>query len=132
MRTAMDWSPTIDVVVVGTDVDLLILLIHLSSSDNHLYLFKPGSGTYSNNVYTISDIKNSMRGYVMTCCGTTSALHRQGKKAFNLVKHNPELQTLEEVLFDSSSTPDAVALAGEEILFALYGATSTTLPLNTH
>ena len=68
----------------------------------------------------------------MTCCDTTSALHRQGKKAFNLVKHNPELQTLEEVLFDSSSTPDAVALAGEEILLALYGATNTTLPVNTN
>ena len=68
----------------------------------------------------------------MAGCDTTSALHRQGKKALNLVKHNPELQTLDEVLFDSSSTPDAVALAGEEILLALYGATSTTLPLNTH
>ena len=69
----------------------------------------------------------------MTGCVNTSALCRQGKKkAFNLVKHNPELQTLEEVLLDSSSTPDAVALAGEEILLALYGATSTMLSLNTH
>ncbi len=59
-------------------------------------------------------------------------LQRYTDKAFNLIKHNQELQTLEEVLFDSSSTPVAVALAGEEILFALYGATSTTLPLNTH
>ena len=65
MRTAMDRSPTIDVVVVETDVDLLILLIQLSSTDNHLYLFKPGSGKYSNNVYTISDINNSMRGFSM-------------------------------------------------------------------
>ena len=47
----------IDVVVVGTesDVDMLILLTQLSSSDNHLYLFKPDSGKYSNNVYNISD-----------------------------------------------------------------------------
>ena len=69
----------------------------------------------------------------MAGCDTTSTLQRQGKKrTFNLVKHNPELQTLGEVLFDPSSTPDAVALAGEEIMLALYGATSTTLPLNTH
>ncbi len=61
----MDWSPTIDVVVVGTDAYLLILLIQLSSTDNHLYLFKPRSGKYSNNVYTISDIKNIMRGFSM-------------------------------------------------------------------
>ena len=57
----MDWWPTIDVVVVGTDVDLLILLIHLSSSDNHLYLFKPGSGKYSNNVYT-NHVQDTARG----------------------------------------------------------------------
>ena len=31
-----------------------------------------------------------------------------------------------------SSMPDTVALAGEEILLALYGATSMTLSLNTH
>ena len=56
----------------------------------------------------------------MTGCDTTSALCQQGKKkAFNLVNYNPELQTLEEVLLDSSSTPDAVALAAEEILLAL-------------
>ena len=68
----------------------------------------------------------------MTGCDTTSGLHRQGKKAFNLVKHNPELQKLEEVLLDSSSTPDAVALAGEKMLLTLYGATSTRLSINTH
>ena len=55
----------------------------------------------------------------MTDCDTTSALQGQGKKrAFNLVKHNPELQTLEEVLLDSSSTPDAMPLPGGEFLLA--------------
>ncbi len=76
VRTAMELSPTIDVVVVGTDVDMLILLIKRSSSDKHLYLFKPDSGKYS----TVKD-----------------------KKALNLVKHNPELPTLDELLLDSSS-----------------------------
>ena len=62
VRTAIDFSPTIDIIIVGIDVDLLIMLTHVSTSDNHLYLFKPGSGKCSNNVYNISDIKNSMRG----------------------------------------------------------------------
>ena len=76
MRTAIYLSPTIDV------VDLLILLTQLSSSDIHLYLFKPGSGKYHNNVYNIIDIKNSMYGlsntllflHAMTGCDTTSVL----------------------------------------------------------
>ena len=84
VRTAIDLSPTIDVVVVGTDVDLLILLLQLSPSDNHLYMFKPGSGKYPNEVYDITDIKSNMRGlcnclqflHAMTCSDTTSALYR--------------------------------------------------------
>ena len=50
---------------------------------------------------------------------TTSALHRQNKKrAFNLFKYNPELQTLEDVFLDCSSTPDAMALAVQEFMLA--------------
>ena len=116
--------------LVGTDVDLLILLTQLSSSDN---LFRRGSGKYSNNVYNISDIKNSMRGlsncllflHAVTHFDTTSALYRQcTKKAFNLVKHNPELQTLVEMFIKSSSTPDAVVLAGNEFLVARVPSSS--------
>ena len=67
VRTAMDLSPTIDAVVVGLDLDniMLIVLLQFSSSDNHLYLFKPSSGKYSNNVYNIRDINNIMRGISM-------------------------------------------------------------------
>ena len=36
------------------------------------------------------------------------------------------------MFLDSSSTPATVALAGEEFMLALHGATSTTLSLNTH
>ena len=115
---------------------MLILLTQLSSTDNHPYLFNPGSGNYSNNVYYISDINNKMRGlsncmlflHATTICDINSALYRQGKKkSFNLVKYNPELQTLVEVFIDSSYMPDSVAIAGEEFMLALYGATCTTL-----
>ena len=36
VRAAIELSPTIDVVAVGTDVDMLILLIQLSTSGNRL------------------------------------------------------------------------------------------------
>ena len=144
VRTAIDLSPTIDVVVVGTDVDLLILFLQLSPSDSHLYMFKPGSWKYPNEVYDIRQLHKPrivIRGlcncllflHAMTGSDTTSALYRQvKKKAFKLVTQNPELQTLVEVFPDSSSMPHAVALTGEEFLLALYGATSTTLSLNKH
>ena len=99
----------------------MIMLTHLLSSYNHLYLFKHGSGKYPNNVYSISGVKENMRGlnnwllfpHTVPVGDTTSALYRQGrKKTFNLVKHNPKLQTRVEVFIDPSYMPDAVALAG--------------------
>ena len=40
VRTAIGLSYDQDVVVVGTDVDLLILLIQLSEPDSHVYFFR--------------------------------------------------------------------------------------------
>ena len=44
VRTAIELATNNTVAVVGTDVDLLILLIQLSKQDSKLYLYKPGAG----------------------------------------------------------------------------------------
>ena len=63
--------------------------------------------------------------HTVTRCDTTSALYRQcSKKAFNLVKHNPELQTFVKMILNSSSTPDAEVLAGKEFLVARVPSSS--------
>ena len=101
VRTAIDLLTNNNVVVVGTDVDLLILLIQLSKEDNQLYLYKHGAGKCPDKVFSIRDVQQHLSEvsssllflHAMTGCDTTSALYRQGKKkAFNLLQKNKELR----------------------------------------
>ena len=101
VRTAIKLSNDRDVVVVGTDVDLLLLLIQLCSQECRIYFFKPGIGNVPGKIYSIKDIheslpvsKNSLLFmHAITCCDTISALYRQGKKkTFQLLHKNPDLQ----------------------------------------
>ena len=108
VHTAIEQSHNNNVVVVGTDVDLLILLTELAQPDNSLYLFKAGSGQLPNKVYNIKSVQYQKRNnlfflHAMTGCDTTSALYRQGKKkAFNLLWKCQDLQKCAEVFNKSS------------------------------
>ena len=142
VRTAIELSHDKDVVVVGTDSDLLILLTQLSQPDNCICFFKPGSGTTPNKVFDIRRVQRRLpEGFshnlfflhAMTGCDTTSALYRQGKKkAFKLLLKRPDLNTCVELFNNPSSSECSVTSAGEEFLLALYGAPRTTSSLNKH
>ncbi|XP_028418322.1 uncharacterized protein LOC114543611 [Dendronephthya gigantea] len=142
VRTAIDLSTNNNVVVVGTDVDLLILLIQLSKKDNQLYLYKQGAGKCPDKVFSIRDVQKHLTEvssslfflHAMTGCDTTSALYRQGKKkAFNLLQKNEELRReVVSVFNDPTSSPDSVSSAGEKFLLALYSAPKSTTSLNDH
>lgn len=142
IRTAIDLSRNKNVVVVGTDVDLLILLIQLSKQDNQLYMYKPGAGKCPDKVFSISCVQRRLSEasstflfvHAMTGCDTTSALYRQGKKkAFTLLQKNPDLQhRVVQVFNNPTSSPDSVSSVGEQFLLVLYGAPKTTKSLNVH
>ena len=136
VHTAIEQSHNNNVVVVGTDVDLLILLTELAQPDNSLCLFKAGSGKLPNKVYNIKSVQcclpnlrnNLFFLHAMTWCDTTSALYRQGKKqAFNILWKCQDLQKCAEVFNKSPSSEDS-----SEFLLALYGAPMTKLSLNKH
>ena len=142
MLTAIDLSTNNNVVIVGTDVDLLILLIQLSKEDNQLYLYKQGAGKCPDKVFSIRNIRDHLSEvsssllflHAMTGCDTTSALYRQGKKkAFNLLQKNEKLRRdMVNVFNDPTSSPDSVSSAGQRFLLALYGAPKSTTSLNDH
>jgi len=139
--TATELSTNNIVVVVGTDVDLLILLIQLSKQDSQIYMYKPGNGKCPHKVFSISGIQQHLPEasstllflHAMTGCDTitTSALYTQGKKkAFNLPQKNHELQDhVVKVFHDPTSSPDFVSFVGEQFLLALYGAVLLSLAL---
>ena len=60
VRTAIDLSTNNNVVVVGTDVDLLILLTQLSKEDNQLCLYKQGAGKCPDKVFSIRNIRDHL------------------------------------------------------------------------
>ena len=88
-------------VVVGTDVDLLILLVQLGQLHTKLFFFKMGSGKEDSKVYQIATITSNLGQlcsymlllHAFSGCDTTSAAYRQGKKkTFRLQRNNVYLQ----------------------------------------
>ena len=87
VHTAIELSHHKIMMFVGTDIDLLILLIHRSSPDNFLYFVKLGSGTIHNKVYGIRDVQYRFpvgfcqnQGFflhAMTGCYTTSVFFQK-------------------------------------------------------
>ncbi len=76
------------VVVVGTDTDLLVMLVARASSAMKLFMLKPGTSSKPAKIYdidtiqqAIGDVKENMLFiHGITGCDTTSAPYRQGKK----------------------------------------------------
>ncbi|KAK3894781.1 hypothetical protein Pcinc_001503 [Petrolisthes cinctipes] len=117
------------VVVVGTDTDLLVMLVTLATVNMDLYMLCCKNPT---TLYRVHDIQASIGDtskylmvlHAITGCDTVSALYRQGKrKAFSLVHKNKEYDLL-NIFINAESTHQQVQEAGESFLLKLYGASS--------
>ena len=116
-------------VVVGTDTDLLVMLVAQATTNMDLYMLCCKNPT---TVYRVHDIQGSIGNtskylmvlHAITGCDTVSALYRQGKrKAFNLVHKKKEYDLL-DTFINAASTHQQVQQAGESFLLKLYGASS--------
>lgn len=137
VRTAESLAPTHQtVVIVGEDVDLLVIMMGLNTSPN-VYLLKPGKGKAPQLLHQPQSAvkqnlaKHMMFLHAMSGCDSTSSLYNQGKTKFlkTLSKH-PELEETVGKFLDPSAQPMAIAAAGEKFLVALYGANHLTTTLN--
>jgi hypothetical protein len=128
INTAISISSTFDsVIVVGEDVDLLVLLTALSTRSN-IYLLKPGKGKTLQQIYSTQSIidktaaDNILFLHAFSGCDTTSALFNQGKmKCVNVLLKNPHLKELVQVFKNQDANPEIIAEAGERFLLTLYG-----------
>ncbi|KAJ8894332.1 hypothetical protein PR048_006957 [Dryococelus australis] len=106
------------VVVIGDDVDLLVLLTALTPPDRNEL-------TFSGSIMFI---------HSFTECDTTCAIFNKIKlsilKCF--VKIPNETKAIADIFYDPTSTPDAVAQSGEEMLFTMYQAPPSERDLNNH
>lgn len=95
INTAIDMSSAFDsVIVIGEDVDLLVLLTALASTHLNLYFLKPGKGKIMQQLYSIQRLQaekaiaeNILFLHAFSGCDTTSAFFNQGKiKFLNILK----------------------------------------------
>lgn len=140
INTVISISSTFDsVIVVGEDVDLLILLTALSTRSN-MYLLKPGKGTILQRIYSTESIidktatDNILFLHAISGCDTTSELFNQGKlKCANILRKNRDLNELVQVCKNPNADPESIAEAGERFLLALYGYIGVkSMLLNTY
>jgi hypothetical protein len=127
INTAISVSSAFDfVIVVGEDVDLLILLTALSTRSN-IYILKPEKGKNSQQIYSTKCIIDKTATdhilflHAFSGCDTTSALFNQGKMKFiNVLRKNPDLNEIIQVFKNPNADPEIIAKAGECVLLELY------------
>ena len=117
----------VPVVVVGTDTDLLVMLVARASSGTDTYM-KCCSNPEM--VFRVSDIQDALgdtRNYLLaihaiTGCDTVSAIYRRGKRNPFRMVHKKGKDEFLGTFANSASTPDEVEKAGEGFILQLYGA----------
>lgn len=117
------------VVIIGDDVDLLVLLTALASEDqSNVYIKKPAKGKIPENTYNAGCLKyESIKKLILLLhafsgCDTTSALYNFGKKKFvDILKKNKSLRDVLLVFYEKNADEEALKLAGEKFFLALYG-----------
>lgn len=140
IRTAIDKCFTSDnVVIVGEDVDLLVLLTALAPDEREIFLVKPKHGKIEKKVYSSkqlqeSGLKNSILFlHAFSGCDTTSALYKRGKtRCSKIFQQRQDLHDISGVFTNHNSTHEAIAEAGTRFFLGLYGANIKETNLNLH
>ncbi|KAJ8898538.1 hypothetical protein PR048_003898 [Dryococelus australis] len=114
-------------VVIGENVDLLVLLPALTPPDRNVYFMKPGRGNIEDKVYSTRQLQELLfSGSILfihsfTGCDTTCVIFIKNKlsilKCF--LKMPNETKAKADIFYDPASTPDGVTQAGEEMFLLI-------------
>ena len=125
--------------IVGTDTDILALLIH-KCTNQEIHYHIPGTELNPNVTYSIKNTRDNMsytvKKYILflhdiSGCDTTSALFRQGKKkAVKIIENKGDLHPFVDLFYNINSHPEEIAEAGEKFLLQLYGAPEMIVSLD--
>lgn len=128
VATAKCLSPTYDaVIIVGEDIDLLVLLTGTTPAVNNVYLKKPARGKHPDAIYSSTSYKYNSKGCILLLhaisgCDTTSNIFGFGKnKLCQLFRKDPSLLEQAEKFSDPAASCQEISAAGEKILVSLYG-----------
>ena len=105
VKTALSKSSAYEqVLIIGDDTDLLVLLTGLAPNVNNVYLHKRGRGESAGILYCSSSFKYDLPScppgivlflHAVSGCDTTSTIFGQGKiKCCTILKKSPQLKEL--------------------------------------
>lgn len=141
IETAIEEAYTRKTVVVGEDVDLLVILIARTSSQKHIFFFKPGKGNVDTKIYSST---NSMDHYnfgrehilflhAVTGCDTTSTFFNKGKvKVLKLLENRPDLQSAAAVFKNQNCSVQDIFEHGIKLILAMYGAQKQVVSIDNY
>lgn len=114
------------VVLVGEDVDLLVLMTGLGQQYKNLFFLKPGRGGANDVCYSTASYKFNPQyiliSHAFSGCDATSAIFGHGKVKLCSVleKSSGEMEHALDVFLDEQSTNGKITEAGELVFKALY------------
>lgn len=141
VRCALEKATTHQtVLIIGEDVDLIVLLIALASPENNIYFLKPGKGNVEAKLFSVLKLKELpfsetiLLLHAFSGCDTTSAIYKKSKATMlSLFKKQSSLiRDIANIFYNPSSTQHAVSQAGEKMFLAIYNATANEKDLNNH
>lgn len=125
------------VVVIGTDIDLLVLLNQLNSKDAKIYFVSPGVADAGDLVYSSNSFKFSqyrdLIGFLhsFSGCDTTSGFAGKGKKTIvNSLIATPGLSTLAKPFNDPCANPKVLVKNGCELIKSIYNCQNKKISLD--
>lgn len=141
VSSALECATKKETVLIGEDTDLLVLLIHLCSTNHKTVFFssEPKKGA-ALKTWNIQEVQKNLGK--LTCqlilfahafngCDTTSRLYGIGKSvALKLIHTNETFQKCADLFMHLESTATEIEEAGEKAMVLLYGGQELDL-LNT-
>lgn len=125
------------VIVVGQDIDLLVLLNQLNSNNYDIYFHKPGSGNIKDLFYTSNSFKHeSFKNIVafLHCfsgCDTVSAFAGKGKKTtVKSLLADKNLSSLANIFYKKNANKKDIAENGLQLIKTIYKCKKENVTLN--
>lgn len=130
IETAIEESYKNTTVVIGEDVDLLVILTARTPIDIEIFLLKPGKGKVEQKIYSSRsfDQHKNIRDHILflhafSGCDTTSALFHKGKTAsLKLIKKRLDLQSAVKIFNQTDISHDLISSNGIKFFLASYSA----------
>ncbi|KAI4490083.1 hypothetical protein M0804_004265 [Polistes exclamans] len=140
IETAIEkFDATNTTIIVGKDVDLLVLLTARTPMDKIIYFLKPGRAQQRTEIYFSKSLSAypKCQNYILflhaiTGCDTSSVMYRRGKTSvFKLFEKN-DLTNCAKVFTKIDSTPQTIITEGIRFLLAVYGAPKKITCINKY